>query len=139
MVAPGVFTPHDATFEEVRRRVVELLGHFLADAAPRLGARLHRLGIDQLLDHRQMLRNARPALTRRRWSRRAPWGLRGHGLRGFSRRIESLQHQEQLARINLFALRAIEPFDQRIDLFAQQLVLALQLDKLCRRARELLG
>ena len=27
MVAPGVFAAHDAAFEEVRRRVVELLGH----------------------------------------------------------------------------------------------------------------
>ena len=109
-----------------------------------------------------MRRDARPALTRRRWSRRAPWRLRFHGLRGFSRRIESLQHQEQLARIDLlpapsgaalagkgsalwlsrsarFAPRSIESFDQRIDLFAQQFVFALQLHELRRRARELFG
>jgi hypothetical protein len=50
-----------------------------------------------------------------------------------------LQYQEQLAGIDLLALRAIELFDQRIDLFAQQLVLAPQFRELRRRASELVG
>jgi hypothetical protein len=72
MIAPRVFAPHDAAFEEVRRLVVELLGHFLTNATPRIGAGFDRLGIDHFIEHRQMLGDARPALTRRRLARRAP-------------------------------------------------------------------
>ena len=54
MIPPRVFAPHDAAFEKVRRLVIELLGDFLADAPPRLRARLHRPGIDHLLDDRKM-------------------------------------------------------------------------------------
>ncbi|MEO6751102.1 MAG: hypothetical protein ABIP85_04930 [Chthoniobacteraceae bacterium] len=85
MIAPDIFAPHDVAFEKVLRFVVGLLCDFLADAAPRLGARLHRLGIDHLIDHRQLRRPARAAplfTLRRRWGRRAPWVLRRHGLRG---------------------------------------------------------
>ena len=137
MIAPRIFAPHDAAAIKSCGLIVELPGHFLADAAPCLGAGFDRLGIDQLLDHRKVLRDARPALTRRaRWGRRAPWCLRGHGLRGFSRRIESLQHQEQLRRIELFTLRAEEPLEQRIDLLAQQLVLTPRLLEFATHARQ---
>jgi hypothetical protein len=66
MIAPHVLAAHDAAREKSRRFVVEQLGDFLADVTPCLGAALHRLGIDDFLDHRQVRRPARTTLTARR-------------------------------------------------------------------------
>ena len=38
MIAPAIGGPHDAPAQEARRLVVNLLGDFLADAAPCFGA-----------------------------------------------------------------------------------------------------
>ena len=74
-----------------------------------------------------MLRQPWGAFTRRRLARRAPWSLRGHGLRGFSRRlIDALQEQEQLRGIKLLTFRSEEPPHQRVDLLPQQRVLVFQ-------------
>lgn len=80
-----------------------------------------------------------PPPRRRRGKGRLEGGRASHGLRGFSRRIKSLQYQEQLPGIDLFALRTEEPFDQRIDLFPQQLDLDALPLVFRRRACELFG
>ena len=117
MIPAHILAAHEPAFEEPGRFVVELFGHFFADLSPGFRTSFHRLRHEDLFDDRQMLGQARPAFTRRRrCGRRAPWGLRAHGLRGFSRSIESLQHQKQLRPVHLLALRAIQPVDQRIDL-----------------------
>jgi hypothetical protein len=114
--------------QEARWLVVEPFVDFLADAPPVLRRDLHRLGHDHLLDDGKMLGQPRlPSFTRRRCCRRAPWCLRCHGLRGFSRRVEALQHEQQLLAIHLLTLRTEEPPDQCLHLFAQQLVLRPQL------------
>ena len=122
VVATHIGRPHDAPAQEARGLVVDLPGDFLADAPPRLRAGFDRLGIDYLLDHRQVLGHARLALlTRRRCFHRAPWSLRGHGLRRFWAFIEALQKQQQLPRIELLTARAKEPPCQCVELLPQQL------------------
>jgi hypothetical protein len=114
--------------QEARWLVVEPFVDFLADAPPVLRRDLHRLGHDHLLDDGKMLGQPRlPSFTRRRCCRRAPWCLRCHGLRGFSLRVEALQHEQQLLAIQFLALSTEEPPDQCLHLFAQQLVLRPQL------------
>ena len=111
---------HRAPAQEAGGLIVEPFTDFLADAPPVLRRYLDRLGHDDFLNHRQMLRQPRPAFTRRRLARRAPWGLRGHGLRGFSRPVHSLQEQQQLCGIELLALRAEELAHEQVDLRFQQ-------------------
>ena len=86
-----ILRTHRPPAQEARGLVIEPLADFLTNAPPVLRRQLDRLRHDDFLDHRQMLRQARPAFTRRRLARRAPWRLRGHGLRGFSRLVHSLQ------------------------------------------------
>ncbi len=135
MIAACIFLPHDAAFEKTRRLVVELLGDFIADVPPSIRASLHRFGHDHFLHDGEMIGQARPAFTWRRWGLRAPWLLLRHGLRRFSRRIEPLQHQEQLRRVELLALRTEKSAQQRIHLFPQQFVFRTRLVELHDHAR----
>ena len=112
----------------------------LADAPPRAGAGFDRLGLDDLLDHRQVRGHPRPPLlTRRQCFRRAPWGLRGHGLRGFWAFVEALQKQPQLRRVELLAAPAKKPPGQRVELLPQQLDLLQRPVALPQHAGELPG
>ncbi len=52
MIAAHELAPHEPAFEKARRFVIELLGDFLADAAPRLRAALHRLPLRRLCSYR---------------------------------------------------------------------------------------
>jgi hypothetical protein len=119
------------------RFIVEPFADFLTDAPPLLGRGLHRFRDDDFLDDRQVLGQTRPALTRRRLDRRAPWGLRSHGLRSFSRRVKALKKQQQLLGIELLALRPKEPPHQRVDLFPQQFDFLIRPGKFLQRLLKL--
>ncbi len=63
--AAHILAPDQAAAQKARGFVIELFADFLADAAPGLRASLDRRGIEHFLDHRQVLGQPRPALTRR--------------------------------------------------------------------------
>lgn len=85
-----ILRPHRAPPQEVFRFLIEPLADFLANAAPILRRRLDGLGHDDFFNHRQVLGQPWRSFTRRRWDRRAPWGLRGHGLGSLSRLVQAL-------------------------------------------------
>ena len=50
-----ILAPDEPAAQELRGLVIELFAHFLSDAAPGLGACLHRIRVDDLLDDRKVL------------------------------------------------------------------------------------
>ncbi len=125
--AVNEFAANDPAAQETAGFVVELFVHFLADAAPGLRLCFHRLGIDDLFDQRQMLRQTRPALragtrsaffpqTDQRWGRE--WDAERAG--------GELQEQFELRGIEGFAAGSEDAAHERIDLLAQERVLLLR-------------
>jgi hypothetical protein len=113
---------HGPPLEKTPGLVVELLGNLLTNLAPLLGLGLHRLGIDDFLDHRQVggqprwLGLAGPSRALR---------LAGHNWPRFRNRWSFGQLQQlQLRHIELFAAGTKHPAHQQIHLLAQQLVFA---------------
>ena len=121
-----ILRAHRAPAQEARRFIVEPFADFLANAPPVLRRGLHWLRHDDFLDDFQMLGKPGASFTRRRLTRRAPWHLRHHALRGFSRLVHALQEQQQLRGVEFLAFRAEEPPHQQVDLLPQQRVLLFQ-------------
>lgn len=129
-IAPAhILAPDEPEPQKARRFIVELLADFLSDAAPRGGVCLDRLRVEHLLNEWQMIGPSGRAFV---FSGSATGWRRLDRLRltfgGFGRGIlaAALQEQQQLSGIHLLALAAEEAADQRVDLLAQQRVLALQ-------------
>src|SRR5678815_5702439 len=78
--AMHVSTTHGPSLQKTARLVVELIANLLTNLTPLIWLGLHRLGIDDFLDHRQVIRQ-----PRRLWmagARRA-WCLAGHNWQSF--------------------------------------------------------
>jgi hypothetical protein len=130
-----------APAKETPGLIVELFGHFLPDATPGFWLGFDRVRIDDLLDHRQVLGQARLAFAAGRFGRFGfgrsdPWGVKRR-----RRRLLSLQEQVQLGRIELLAAGAKDTFDQQINLLGQERVFAAErldlLRQLCFARRHL--
>ena len=124
--------------QKARRFVIELFADFLPDAAPHFGLRLHRLGLNDFFDHRQVVRQARRAFAagtnnrkfRNRWQRRS----------GPHRGRRGQRHEEfELRGIQRLAARAENATHQQINLLPQQGVLPLRLRQGRLALRQLLG
>ena len=57
----NVFAPNGPAAQKTRRFKIQLLADFLADATPALRRGLHRFGINDFFNHRQVLRQTRGA------------------------------------------------------------------------------
>ena len=108
-----------------RRFVVQPLADFLADLPPVLRRRFHRLRVNDFFTTGRCSGSQR--LEERGGDgtveRRGASAATGSGL---FPRVESLQEQEQLRRIELLALGPKEPPHQHINLLAQQRVFLFQ-------------
>ncbi len=63
--AMNVFATDEPSAQEPARFVIELFADFLADQAPGLGLLLHRLGINNLFDDRQLFGQTRRSIRSR--------------------------------------------------------------------------
>jgi hypothetical protein len=110
-----------AAANEAARLVIQLFADFLADAPPLLRIGFDRLGLDDFLDHRQVLGQARGGGL----GALALGSGQRLGLGSFLRfRLDGKQCQ--LRRVQALAGGAENPPDQEVHLLAQKLVLAAE-------------
>src|ERR1051326_7960569 len=108
--------------EKTPRLIVQLLGNLLTNLAPVLGLSFDWLGINDLLDHRQVVRLPRRLGLSVAWR---AWRLAGcNGLRLCRGWSFGQQQQLQLRRIELFTAGTKHAAHEQIHLLAQQLVFA---------------
>ena len=120
-----ILGPHGFLPEELAGLIIQPPAHFLADALPVLRLGLHQLGFDHLADDFQVVRRAHAPRVR---AGRSRWGNRRRLVLccgEFQTPVgQTAQEQFQLGRVQLLALLAEETPGQRIELLAQQGVLA---------------
>src|SRR5579862_3946606 len=115
-------TTHGPPLEKTARLIVELLGNLLTNFTPVLRLSFDWLGINDLLDHRQVVRQPRRLGLSGAWR---AWRLAGCNGRRLCRGWGLGQQQQlQLRRIEFFTAGTKHAAHEQVHLLAQQLIFA---------------